>query len=338
ATLYMACIDGEWLIDDSCVCNDGYSLVDGVCTLDQGLTIDWCSTQWPLSFTVDAGSESEAIYGQLYVEGVTEASSEPTEITAQLCYTTDSTLTTNITCVEALWDDTFSHASNDQYVTWVTITTPGTYYYFYQFSGDSGNSWSRCDLSDPNGGTSYNMSESFEGSYGVATVNGGGGTKTVLISEVVDHKESANAKFVEIYNPTSEAVSINGWKVKIYANGATTSSSSYTYPDVLLQPGETFVVTNTLSTFQTAFPDVTADAASGSISGNGDDVYELVDNSGNRVDIYGEIGVDGTGTAWEYLDGVARRNMDVVAGSITWTASEWTITLSSSLEATPKAR
>ena len=43
------------------------------------------------------------------------------------------------------------------------------------------------------------------------------------------------------------------------------------------------------------------------VGGNGDDVYELYDGS-SVVDIYGEVGVDGTGEDWEYLDAIAYRN------------------------------
>ena len=61
------------------------------------------------------------------------------------------------------------------------------------------------------------------------------------------------------------------------------------------------------------------------ISGNGDDVYELVDNTGETMDIYGVIGEDGSGTNWEYLDGQAVRNIDVNEPNAIFTISEWTV-------------
>jgi hypothetical protein len=61
------------------------------------------------------------------------------------------------------------------------------------------------------------------------------------------------------------------------------------------------------------------------ISGNGDDVYELVDNTGTIIDVFGVIGEDGNGTNWEYLDGRAIRNLDISEPNITFRATEWTI-------------
>ena len=60
------------------------------------------------------------------------------------------------------------------------------------------------------------------------------------------------------------------------------------------------------------------------ISQNGDDAIELF-RDGIVVDIYGDIDVDGTGTAWEYKDSFATRNADVSAPSVTFDQSQWTI-------------
>jgi len=55
---------------------------------------------------------------------------------------------------------------------------------------------------------------------------------------------------------------------------------------------------------------------------NGDDTIILFENN-SIVDVFGEIGVDGTGRPWEHLDGWAYRNNDVDPSS-TFNASEWT--------------
>ena len=70
---------------------------------------------------------------------------------------------------------------------------------------------------------------------------------------------------------------------------------------------------------------ITPNIESTYISGNGDDVYELVDNSGNRIDIFGVIGEDGNGTNWEYLDGQAIRNLEVIEPNTEFTINEWTV-------------
>ena len=60
----------------------------------------------------------------------------------------------------------------------------------------------------------------------------------------------------------------------------------------------------------------------GALSVNGDDVIELYQD-GAVVDYIGEIGVDGSGTAWEYLDGWAYR-VSATGPNTTFTTSEWT--------------
>ena len=62
----------------------------------------------------------------------------------------------------------------------------------------------------------------------------------------------------------------------------------------------------------------------GDITGNGDDVYELY-NGSDVVDVYGVVGVDGTGEPWEYENDRVVRNVNVVTGSPDFMISEWTI-------------
>lgn len=62
---------------------------------------------------------------------------------------------------------------------------------------------------------------------------------------------------------------------------------------------------------------------------NGDDAIELFKDvggdgfsAGDVVDVFGEVGVSGTGTAWEYLDGWAYRN-DLTSPSTTFAVADW---------------
>ncbi|PLX03005.1 MAG: hypothetical protein C0594_11250, partial [Marinilabiliales bacterium] len=61
------------------------------------------------------------------------------------------------------------------------------------------------------------------------------------------------------------------------------------------------------------------------IRGNGDDAYELLDNSSALIDVYGVQTEDGTGTSWDYTDSYAYRNLDITNPNATFTLSEWTI-------------
>ena len=61
----------------------------------------------------------------------------------------------------------------------------------------------------------------------------------------------------------------------------------------------------------------------GNLSINGDDVVGLFKGD-TLIDVYGNLGEDGTGTAWEYMDGWAYRN-DNTAPSTTFDAGDWQI-------------
>jgi len=55
---------------------------------------------------------------------------------------------------------------------------------------------------------------------------------------------------------------------------------------------------------------------------NGDDNLELVDPFGKRVDVFGVIGEDGSGTNHEFRNGRALRNSTVNEGNPVYTFSE----------------
>jgi hypothetical protein len=148
----------------------------------------------------------------------------------------------------------------------------------------------------------------------------------ILITEIADPENSVSSRFVELYNAGETAISLTGWKLNKYINGATTvSSSPIDLSGITIAPGEFAIIANTgyLSTFNNA-PTI----ESTYISGNGDDVYELVDNTGSRIDIFGVVGEDGNGTNWEYLDGRAVRKLTVNEPNKTFTYTEWEVSSS----------
>ena len=144
-----------------------------------------------------------------------------------------------------------------------------------------------------------------------------------MISEVVDHAVDASAKYVEFCNRGSTDVGLQGLVLARYSNGGT-SPSDIVLDDVVLAPGDSYVLAGNEAQF-TATYGFAPDQSSGGINGNGDDAYVLA-NGLVTLDIYGEIGVDGTDQPWEYLDAVAQRVETVEMGSVTWSASEWVIT------------
>jgi hypothetical protein len=100
------------------------------------------------------------------------------------------------------------------------------------------------------------------------------------------------------------------------------SSSPVVLTNITIPVGGFVIIANT--DFEAIF-NLTPTIESTYISGNGDDVYELVDNTGKRIDIFGVIGEDGNGTNWEYLDGRAVRNILVNEPNVVFTNTEWIV-------------
>ncbi len=119
----------------------------------------YCHLQWPCSMTLASGAESEAVYGWLYVGGVTEGEGQGAGIQAQVGYGpqgvdpstgadwvwTGADFNTDTEGLEA------GVLSNDEYSAIFTAPTnssgsDASYDYAYRFSGDNGGTWLYCDL------------------------------------------------------------------------------------------------------------------------------------------------------------------------------------------------
>ena len=143
----------------------------------------------------------------------------------------------------------------------------------------------------------------------------------IMITEVADPKNSVSSRFIELFNAGDTDIDLTGWKLNKYVNGSTTvSNSPIELSGISIPVGGFILIANTeFSEMFSIIPDI----ESTYISGNGDDVYELVDNTGATIDIFGVIGEDGNGTNWEYLDGQAIRNLDINEPNKIFTISEW---------------
>ncbi len=153
---------------------------------------------------------------------------------------------------------------------------------------------------------------------------------SLIISEVADPSDNANARFVELYNAGGSSINLAAgtWYLSKQVNGGTT------WDEVALTgtvaAASTYVIAFGVTNFTAAYPTAPApNQANGNINANGDDAYFLY--SGGRhtngivEDALGVINEDGTGKAWEYTDRRAVRQSAVVSGNPTWTVSEWTI-------------
>lgn len=161
-------------------------------------------------------------------------------------------------------------------------------------------------------------------------------TPTLLVSEV-GHDADSGASWVELYNATTGPVGLAGLELRVYANGAGSPSSSFALPDVDLAAGATLLVVSDATAFAAAFPGVDPDVATAGIAVDGDDALELFDTGTSaRIDVYGEPGVDGTGSTWEYADAAALRRPARIAGEASFQAADWEVVPTAA--ATPGAR
>ena len=95
-----------------------------------------------------------------------------------------------------------------------------------------------------------------------------------------------------------------------YSNGATSSSATVSLSNygATLGAGDVLVVAKNQSSFESRFGTSLNVIYSSTVDVNGDDALALEDASGTILDVFGEIGVDGSGTAWEYENTCANRD------------------------------
>ena len=177
---------------------------------------------------------------------------------------------------------------------------------------------------------------------GIATIASG----NLIISEIVDGPLSGGLpKFVELTNTGNSVIDLSNFSIGNYNNGNTTlGGSASTVLSGLLGAGQSYVISyeNSDAAGSSSFFDVYGFDADNLDLGafiNGDDVIALFDgpatgdgSDATLLDVYGVIGVDGTGEVWEYTDGYAFRNPDVLAGNPTFDPTEWTFGGANSLE------
>tara|TARA_R110002051_G_scaffold111608_2_gene184210 strand:+ start:12181 stop:13584 length:1404 start_codon:yes stop_codon:yes gene_type:complete len=149
----------------------------------------------------------------------------------------------------------------------------------------------------------------------------------IFISELADPDNNSGARFVELYNSSSESLSLKGWTLRRYTNANVEVSSTISLTGYEIQAKSTFVLSPNALEFGTVYgfaPDLEVGTNSPADS-NGDDTIELVDPFGVVIDVFGVIGEDGSGTNHEFEDGRAVRKQEINQGNSSFTFNEWTI-------------
>lgn len=165
----------------------------------------------------------------------------------------------------------------------------------------------------------------------------------VIITEVVDAtRGGGNPKFVEIKNVSASDFTFSGGGIVIQSNANTDLNIDVDLTGLTLAAGEVYVIQSSANGGDGVFLDTygfDADLYDPGFFSNGDDRYILAtadDGAGvatTLADIYGEIDTDGSGEVWDFLDGYAFRNPDVMSGNGgVFDPSEWTFGGVNSLE------
>lgn len=91
-----------------------------------------------------------------------------------------------------------------------------------------------------------------------------------------------------------------------------------------------FLYVGSESTGFTSFFGFAPDFTSSAVNINGDDAMELFQN-GSVVDLFGDINVDGSGEAWDHLDGWAARNIGATPNA-TFDINDWSFSGTNALD------
>ncbi len=171
--------------------------------------------------------------------------------------------------------------------------------------------------------TNDNVSSPFPlGSYG----------PDLIITGVLDGPLSGGVpKAIEFYvNADIPDLSLYGFGSA--NNGGGSDGQEFTFPAITVSKGDFIYVASETTGFTTYFgfaPDYTSGAA----SINGDDAIELF-LEGEVADVFGDINTDGSGQAWEYLDGWAYRNDNTGPDGSSFIISNWSFSSPNALDGT----
>jgi len=144
----------------------------------------------------------------------------------------------------------------------------------------------------------------------------------VIITGVVDGPLSGGTpKAIEVY-VASDVPDLSIYGLESANNGAAASGPEFTFPAIPATAGQFLYVATEDANFN-AFFGFFPNFISGVASINGDDTIVLYENAA-IVDVFGEIGVDGTGEPWDHLDGWAYRVDNTGPDGSVFALGNWT--------------
>lgn len=150
---------------------------------------------------------------------------------------------------------------------------------------------------------------------------------SLFISEVADPDNEPQARFLELYNASQQALDLRGWALKRYTNANLEAGAVVALEDLTIPGYTTLVFSAYPETFKAVYgfePDVVVQV-NGPADSNGDDNLQLINPFGEVKDTFGRIGEDGSGTDHEFEDGRAVRRDSVKTSNPFYSLTEWQI-------------
>jgi len=145
-----------------------------------------------------------------------------------------------------------------------------------------------------------------------------------ILSEVVHCQNTPGASYIEICNTGMEDLSLDGYALEVFFDGS--ASVGETLPlSGTLAAGDALWMSASASDSMGVWGQAPDMVVAGLSLLDGDDAVALKTADGVRMDVYGVIGQDGTGTGWQYVNAAASRNPGASESSRVWYSAEWTV-------------
>jgi len=155
-------------------------------------------------------------------------------------------------------------------------------------------------------------------------------TSSLIITGVVDGPlGSGMPRALELF-ATADISDLSAYQIATYYDGESTPFNTEILDAGPLLAGEFYYMTRHSSQFNTFFG-FAADQDAFGIGSSGDDVYQLQFTDGTPLDVYGVVGVDGTGQPWDFQDGWAYRKAGT-GPEVIFQLSSWTLSGTNALD------
>lgn len=150
-------------------------------------------------------------------------------------------------------------------------------------------------------------------------------TPVAILSEVVHNPTNASANYVEICNTGNGPLDLTGYSLELYPDGSSIATEPRSLDGITLAAGATCWLACDAAEARRVWGATPNAEWNGIGYADGNDAIVLRNAAGAVHDIYGAIGVDGTGKPWEYTASAASRVPGITEPMTAWHAAEWNV-------------